>query len=285
MILTVYIRFLLLAHSRSLHVYSTKTSLLVRAMDLDGLNDFIKTFKLDPKDENRVYVGTSMSRLLLWDWTCGRLLRSWTLQSLRSIESLASCADEEAQSEGSCGIVYVGGHGSNKLCGLWRFELFKSNLRPIKLPIYEDKDCSVPCVQVFNAGKIVAAAMGRHLLIGNKHPGGSSESTTWGIFRKYPMSFGLTCIDGYLPSGPNPAAGRSNQESGSKLGDIIVGDQNGALHLFHNSLEWREGWSREPVISRLHWHRSGVRSVKFALDGRTFLFHFHTARNFIRKIS
>ena len=265
------IRFLLLAHSRTLLVYSTKTSLLVRAMDLDDtLGDFIKTFILDPRDGNRVYVGTSMSRLLLWDWTCGRLLQSWRLQGLRSIESIASCADEEAQSEESYGSVYVGGSGSNGSSGLWRFELLENNLMPRNPPIHEDRAGSVPCIQVFSAGKIVAAAMGQHLLIGNKRPGGSSESATWGTFRKYPMSFRLTCMDGYLPDGPNPAAKRPNQENESRLGDIVVGDQHGSLHLFHNSLDWREGWNREPVISRLHWHRSAVKSAKFALDGRTF---------------
>ncbi|KAG0643652.1 WD40-repeat-containing domain protein [Tuber brumale] len=270
-------KFFLLAHSCSLKIYSTKTSLQVREFNLDGKpSEVITSFKLDPLDSSKVYISTSASTICFVDWTTGKLVKSWQLSNIRTIQRLAICMDEKREDDKTCGILYVSGSRSkNSSIMIQRVKLSPS-VAPIEDRVYVVPNPSpVECMQVLDQGNIVTAIAGNALIIGNRNTEeDSSVKKPWGVFRHYPMSFHLACMDAYLPSEPdtiNHKGGRSNRESGreaNRLGDVVVGDNQGALHLFHNVLRVKGLPKGSPVISKMHWHRSRVQAVKWALDGK-----------------
>ncbi|KAG0135924.1 hypothetical protein HOY82DRAFT_589689 [Tuber indicum] len=270
-------KFFLLAHSCSLRIYSAKTSLQVREFNLDGKpSEVITSFKLDPLDSSKVYIGTSASKICFVDWTTGKLVKSWQLNNMRTIQRLAICMDEKREDDTTYGILYVSGSRSkNSSIIIQRIKLSPS-VAPIEDMVYvAPKPSPIGCMQVLDQGNIVTAIAGNALIIGNRNTEeDSSDKKPWGVFRHYPMSFHLACMDTYLHSEPdtiNHKGGRSNRESGreaDRSGDVVVGDNQGALHLFHNVLRVKGLPKESPVISKMHWHRHRVQAVKWALDGK-----------------
>ncbi|RPB01078.1 WD40 repeat-like protein [Choiromyces venosus 120613-1] len=270
-------KFFLLAHSCSLKVYSTKTSLQVREFNLESKpSEAITTFKLDPLDPSKVYIGTSTATIYSVDWTTGKLVQSFQLSNIRAIQSLEICADEEGKNEKTYGILYVSGSRSkNPSTIIQRVTLLLSGA-PVEDRVYAlSKSSPIECMQVLDQGNIVTAIAGNTLVIGNKNTEeDSSDKKSWGVFRRYPMSFRLACMDSYLSSESditNHKGKKSSRDSGreaNKLGDVVVGDNQGALHLFHNVLRVRGTSKGPPVISKMHWHRTRVQAVKWALDGK-----------------
>jgi len=276
----VYHRFFLLAHSCSLKIYSAKTSLQVREFSLDSKpSEVIVCFKLDPLDSSKVYIGTSASTIYFVDWTTGKLVKSWQLGNIRTIQRLAICVDEKREGDETHGIIYVGGPGSKSQSTIIQRVKLSLSVMPIEDRVYVvPKPSPIECMQVLDRGNIVTAIAGNTLIIGNKNTEeDSSDKKPWGFFRHYPMSFHLVCMDAYLPGEPdiiNHKGGGSNRGGGrraNQLGDVIVGDNNGALHLFHNLLRVEGAPKGSPVISKMHWHRSRVQAVKWALDGNVML--------------
>ncbi|CUS13140.1 unnamed protein product [Tuber aestivum] len=270
-------KFFLLAHSFSLKIYSAKTSLQVREFNLDSKpSEVITSFKLDPLDPSKVYIGTSASAIYLVDWTAGKLVKSWQLSNIRTIQCLAICMDEKTEDDKTHGILYVGGSRSENPPVIIQRVKLSLSVAPIEDRIYVfPKSPPIACMQVLGQGSIVTAIAGNTLIIGNKNTEeDSSDKNPWGVFRHYPMSFHLACMDTYLPSEPDIIArkgGKSNRESGreaNQLGDVVVGDNQGALHLFHNVLRVKGVSRGSPVISTMHWHRSRVQAIKWALDGK-----------------
>ena len=70
-------------------------------------------FKLDPLDSSKVYIGTSASTIYFVDWATGKLVKSWQLNNIRTIQRLAICVGEKREDDQAHGIIYVGGSGSN----------------------------------------------------------------------------------------------------------------------------------------------------------------------------
>lgn len=204
----------------------------------------------------------------MWDWVGGNLVHEWNI-GLPSVEFVSACADEKPKSEEFVGTIYAA-ECTQKSGTLWRIRLPKNPQAAVeKVSVFEtavDRICSA---QILDGGKIVVVTAGRTLAIGNKQVGKSK----WGAFRKYPMAFHLTCMDAFLPViGTNEGKGKKGKKAmGDLLGDVVIGDETGAIHVFHNVLRQVEGSNTEPIIRKLHWHRKKARSAKWALDGKSHL--------------
>lgn len=227
----------------------------------------IASYHIDPENDNNAYIATSLGRLFLWDWVDGKLVHEWNI-GLLSLEFVSICADEKPESEEFAGTVYAA-ECVQKSGTLWKIRLPKNpEVAVEKISVFEtpvDRICSA---QILDGGKIIVITAGRTLAIGNKQEGKSK----WGLFRKYPMTFHLTCADSFLPAiETNEGKGKNGRKAkgggGDLLGDVVIGDETGAIHVFHNVLRQKGGSNTEPIIRKLHWHRKKVRSVKWALDG------------------
>ncbi|KAI5853003.1 WD40-repeat-containing domain protein [Morchella snyderi] len=269
-------KYILLAHAKSLKIYSTKTSLLVRNIQipLTKPTERIIAYLLDPVNDSRVYIATSSSQLFLWNWVDGKLFQKWGL-GFSSIGLITVCADEKPDAE-AVGVVYAtDASGNNGF--LYRLELPKNSKTEIKKSIiYKTSNGAISAAQVLLGGTIITIASERTLIIGNKHTaeGVVDENAEWGVFRKFPMTFVVSCMDSYIPADEgNKGKSKKNKKpktpTAGVLGDVVVGDESGSMHLFHNVLRLREENKSEQdqVVRTLHWHRKKVRSVKWASNG------------------
>lgn len=232
----------------------------------------ITSYHIDPENDNNAYIATSVGHLFLWNWVDGKLVQQWNL-GLPSLEFISLSVDEKPESEEFVGTVYAA-ECTQKSGTLWRIRLPKNPETAVeKASVYENTVDRISAAQVLDGGRIAVVIAGRTLAVGNKHVKGQEGKSKWGVFRKYPMTFHLACMDAFLPiveaseSGKGKKGKKARSANGDLLGDVVIGDDTGAMHLFHNVLRLKEGTNSEPVIRKLHWHRKKVRSVKWALDG------------------
>lgn len=233
----------------------------------------IASYYIDPENDNNTYIATSLGRLFLWDWVDGKPVCEWNL-GLPSLQFVSVCADERPESEKFVGTVYAA-ECAQKSGTLWRIQLPKDPRTVVeKICVFETTVDRIYSAQVLDGGKIIVVTAGRTLVVGNKQEGKSK----WGVFRKYPMTFHLTCMDAFLPAiGASERKrmkgkkAKSGGGSGDLLGDVVIGDETGATYVFYNILRQKDGSKRKPVIRALHWHRKKVQSAKWSLDG---MFHF-----------
>lgn len=257
-------------------IYSTKTSLLVRNIQIPLIKptERIIAYLLDPVNDSRVYIATSSSQLFLWNWVDGKLFQKWDL-GFSSIGLITLCADEKPDAE-AVGVVYAT-DASGKNGFLYRLELPKNSKTETKKSIiYKTHNGAISAAQILLGGTIVTIASERTLIIGNKHTaeGVVDENAEWGVFREFPMTFVVSCMDSYIPADEsNKGKSKKNKKTKTTaagvFGDVVVGDENGSMHLFHNVLRLREENKSEQdqIVRTLHWHRKKVRSVKWASNG------------------
>lgn len=184
--------------------------------------------------------------------------------------------DEKPESEEFIGTIYAVESAQRPGGALWRIRLPKNSdpeeaAAVEKTSVYDNAVDGISAAQVLDGGKIVVVTAGRILVVGNRAEQEGQQK--WGVFRKYQMTFPLACMDAFLPpiepsesgKGKKPKKGKS--ASADLLGDVVIGDDTGAMYVFHSVLRQKEGTTSEPVPRALHWHRKRVRSVKWALDG------------------
>lgn len=246
-------RHLFLAHSNVLKVFSTQTSLLVRSFAAPSNADTaekIVGYCLDPTSEDHIYVATQ-SQIFLWSWTTGELVKKWS--PLRGQMQIFVSADMT-----EAGVVFV--ECSRSLTpagrGIWRLKLPMEDGEVEKELVFKT-DSAIPCVQAVDAGRAVCAITDSALLVANK----TSEGA-WIAPRVYPMPQKLTCMDVHVST----AAPRKGKKAVVRSGHVVVGDKIGALYILHDVVLKPQ---ETPSSMKLHWHRSAVSAVKWALDGES----------------
>lgn len=244
-----------MAQAVSLKVYSTTTSLLVRAIDIPTCSsnvrnsDRIVSYCLDPRSDSRVYVTTSCSNIYLFDFTAGRKIRSWNL-GLSAVKHACVCL-EQAIGSSESEVVYTAS-GDSKI----KRHRMSENSVGGGQELYQC-NASVAALRVADAGRAVCLIAGRNVVVLN--------SENWKEPRVYPMDFPLTCMDIYLPD-TSPETTKKKKGAALRHGDIVVGNNEGAIYVLHDVIKSCKAQT-DPRPMKMHWHRMAVSSAKWALDG------------------
>lgn len=252
-----------MAQSLTLKIYSTKTSLLVRSITITDAfvvsnAEYIVSYFLDPRSDDRVYIATSGSKVFLHNVATGELVQKWNI-GVGHVRHVCVCAGQ-ALSEDESEVLYVAaGHPNLMEESVWRVSLIVAKVS--KTEIYRSR---IPIVdlRVADAGKAVCLISGRDIAIVN------SNGAKWLAPRVYKMAIELTCMDVYSGSSATPA--KKGKKGGAKRGgDVVVGDTAGAIYVLHDVIKSSKVEDHTPM--KLHWHRLAVSSVKWALDGMSSL--------------
>ena len=245
----------------SLKIYSTKTSLLVRMITVPASNSALITpehvvaYFVDPKSDDRVYIATSHSQLYLYDLTTGKLVGSpWKL-ALGLTLHVCVCPDQKPESPKS-EVVYAVAQLSDSSLSVWRVTLSGPQVSG-KVVIYSTRN-RITRLCVADAGRAVCLIAAREVVVIN------GEGTEWHAPRVYKMANPLTCMDTQVSD--LSTGKKSKKNGGRRRGDIIVGDNVGALYVLHDVIKYSKVETGH-TPRRLHWHRTAVSSVKSALDG------------------
>jgi len=252
-------RHLLVAQALSLKIYSTKTSLLVRTIKVPTSDSALTTpehvvsYFIDPKSDDRAYIATSNSQLYLYNRTTGERVGNPCKLALGPTRHVCACPDQKLESPES-EVVYAVSQLLDESYSVWRIALSGHKVSG-KVVIYSTRN-NITRLRVADAGRAVCLISAREIVVVN------GEGAEWHAPRVYKMANPLTCMDIQ-----DTAMGKkSKKNGGQRRGDIVVGDNVGALYVLHDVIKYSKV-EADHTPRKLHWHRMAVSSVKFALDG------------------
>ncbi|KAK6344914.1 hypothetical protein TWF718_006866 [Orbilia javanica] len=279
-------KYILLAQGPSLKIFSTKTSLLYRTLQHlrppptqfpyapAGNYSSIANYTLDPANPSQVYTILFSGDILLWDYTEGTIEGYWKTD-LRQGQYLAWC-----------GLHALPSTPDSKETTLWTYH--EHSLRDFsRKTVREIRALTIPTPSVTEEPVTIASrlilsideARPRHLVIldsntfavdsgdsfyvGNRQrstattevaPEAATNAPEWRI-RKVSTPGKIMSMDAIT----------RHKKSGAIQGDVAVGDNTGQIFIYHDILNSTS--STKIVKSKLHWHRTGVGSIKYSKDG------------------
>lgn len=188
---------------------------------------------------------------------------SWDLR-LGILTHLVICADEQMAMKDSERIVYA--TGGDRREKLWQVRL-RRHEKPAATVIAETT-LPITIVQIHASGSAVCISAGKEILVINKARDGG-----WLAPRRYFVEDGITCMDVNFPDRPSEQTQeKRSKKNDSRRGDIVVGNKIGALYVFQDVVRPPANTS-DPIVRKLHWHRTAAHAVKWALEGGLFSFN------------
>ena len=274
--MTFPVRYLLLAYDTSMHVYSTSTSLLTRKL-ITAKSGFIVGFVLSPTDPNLLYVATNLGSLYKYDWNKGKHLGRWDISS--QIFNLAG--SDLAPTPAERDIIYTVDKKGQWMITAHRLS-GKADASKTELRTLLKSSEPVTALKVLAGGKIIVASSGPRLMIGTSDlavPASLNDLSY--VWRELSCPEWITSLDARSPSDASRVPGTGlvgtnpPKSKGQPAVDIVVGDLKGAIFVYEDLLgklvrKERRGKSvtgQDLTPQRLHWHRNGVATTKWSLDG------------------
>ena len=266
-------RFLLVAYSNSIAVYSTSNSFLVRQLRVHTV-DSISAFAFSSSVQGHLYLSTISGTIEKWDWTEGSRLGRWRVSS--PIYSLVTA--EQDVDDSSSDLVYT---IDRKAQGSWLISVHRltGDKDGVKTDVKTLFTFSgmLSSIKVLEKARVIVATSGSQLIFGSSDEPALSPlrdvSYTWRIIEcpEHIVSadFRLRPSEGIQKSSKG---GRSSADAV----DIVLGGLKGSIHIYEDLLrkiiqrDHHAGKGSFVEISsrRLHWHRNAVQAVKWSADGQ-----------------
>ncbi|KZF21962.1 WD40 repeat-like protein [Xylona heveae TC161] len=265
-------KYLFVANETAVHIYSTATSLLVRALVIGGTT-VVTGYALSPTKPNTLYVSTLSGLIYHWDWVEGEKLGRWEIGS-----DIFGLAVAPMPSQPHQDIVYT---VDKKQKWMLTAHKLMSGIEASKTELatlYRSTN-PITSLRIVQGGRVIVATSGDRLLVGfsEAFQSPSLQELSY-VFREISSSEWITCIDIRESSGERQSGGKkakSQQGNRAPSVDIVVGGLQGAIFVHEDLLNKmiqmeRPSTGRETfkiTPRKLHWHREAVNTVKFSLDG------------------
>lgn len=264
-------KFLLVAYSTSIAVYSTSTSLLVRKLRIYKA-DSISAFAFSSTEQSHLYFSTISGTIEKWDWIEGLRLNRWRISS--SIYSLVTA--KHNQDDSGSDLVYTidrKGQGQwllsvHRLAG--REECAKTDVKTLLT-----NQQALSSVKVLGNGRVIVATSGSQLILGTSDepaPSPLNDVSYWWRVIECPEYIVSTDVR-VRSSGEIKKMSKEGGSTSNTI-DIVLGGLKGSIHIYEDLLRKlikrdRAGKksSADVTSRRLHWHRNSVQAVKWSADG------------------
>ncbi|KAI9817089.1 MAG: hypothetical protein M1827_001201 [Pycnora praestabilis] len=272
-------KYLILAYTSAICIYSNATSLLVRSLPVSSSNSKaskITAYVLSAIDPNKLYVSTAQGLVYLWDWVEGKKLGRWDLNSQiggMTVSSMVIAGN-------TFDIVYTNERKHDR----WRVTAHKlmsgTEAADTESRSIYDTRKPLSLLKVLPESNVIVATSGQRLLVGASN---SSTITSLGklkfVWREIVSSEQITCMD--VKGTPRKSVGgkvaKANglgHQDGPVI-DVAVGGAKGIIYLHEdllNKLTQNERQSQSKgglkmAPRQMHWHREGVSTLKWSLDG------------------
>ncbi len=273
-ILTADEKYLILAYTTSLQVYSCADSLLLRSVKLPiplgtGHAEHIISACLSPSNADLVWVASSLGRVWLIDWTTGEgpsshvrvkceLLSGMTVESMK-------IGGESRDVPFIC--TNKGRDWSIVACDIQDVVLKSSKaLLSQRSPIHN--------IQAVGDGRTLVASAERNVLLGSLR---SSNVTSFSDidyeFFSFDCSDDITCLDVRTAERVHLNRASQRKEGDEPVVDVAVGCARGAVFSYNDLLPQLRAlqipktrdYSLQP--RKYHWHRKAVHALKWSRDG------------------
>lgn len=231
---------------------------------------------LSPTDANLLYVAANSGSIYKYDWNKGKHLGRWDISSHISNLSTSESSPNPAERD----IIYtVDKKGqwmitAHRLSG--KAEASKNEVRTLlKSSEY------VTGLKVLAGGKTIVASSGPRLMIGSTNLAGPASLNDLSyVWREISCPEWITSLDARIPSDTSQVPGfggvgtNPSRPQGQATVDIVVGNLKGSIFVYEDLLGKLVRKERGKAVTgqdltsqRLHWHRYGVATTKWSLDG------------------
>jgi NET1-associated nuclear protein 1 (U3 small nucleolar RNA-associated protein 17) len=260
--------FLFLATSRGVHVYSTTESLLVRTLPIQD----VVSFALSLSNSSFLYVVTSSSEIVLFDWTTGEELK-------KSFFTLPVSAVAIAQLAATKQDMLFAIQSEDSEDGL-RDHITVQNISSTSVRLFFVSMQTLRHLKVLDNGRTIIAASETQLCIGTLNGEPLDASTELAdlpsryVWRTLKTTEPVTCLDAQLRS--------LSSKKQRVIVDLVFGNAKGEVIVYEDilyKLEENEKFKvkdlgLKPVIN--HWHREAPATVKWSLDGTNLAIFWRT---------
>ena len=265
-------RFLLVAYSNSIAVYSTSTSLLVRQLRIDTA-DSVSAFAFSSTTQGHLYLSTISGTIEKWDWAEGSRLGRWrTSSSIYSLMTAKQKTDDPIYD-----LVYT---IDRKAQGSWLISVHclaghEAGAKADVKTLFTNQQ-ALSSINVLERGRVIVATSGSELILGSSDEPAPSPlkdvSYTWRVI-ECPEHIASTDVR-VRPSEGVQKSSKGGRSSADAI-DIVIGGLKGSIYIYEDLLrkiirrDHRAGKGNSVDITsrRLHWHRNGVQAVKWSADG------------------
>lgn len=249
---------LILATDKDVLIYSTRTSLLVRKLNI-GERSTIVSYALVPANTNFLYIGLQNDNIYKYEWTSGRQLWHYKIPSrLKSITPTSSGPDGD-----NLLIVHSTEKGGRSLSSL-SFDANGELTGEGPMISHESLNGSVK----FSAETGIAIICSSDTAYVGQFIEKADETGRELQWNQISFPSSMTCFDAQIL--PPSASTKSKKRARSPTVNIAVGLTSGEIHLYsdilNQGLGLTDNQSSSVTTRRLHWHRTAPLSVKFSPD-------------------
>ncbi|KAJ9659122.1 NET1-associated nuclear protein 1 [Neophaeococcomyces mojaviensis] len=257
-VLTPDEQFLILATDKSIHIYATKTSLLVRTLHISRKSAIV-SYAQTPGQDQFLIVGLEDGNLFKYDWTSGR--RVWQFKLDRSLKNVTPTSSGP---EGDS-LLVVHSSGSTR-SALTSLTLSSSGHETGRKVMLANKDLKAGVRFSAQLG-VVVVCTNDSAFIGQLHQKDESgESLQW---HQVSIAADITCFDAQILP-PVATVFQSKKRAVFATVHLALGLKSGEIQMCNDVLNKTanaQGPSSQNVHThRLYWHRAAPRSVKFSPD-------------------
>lgn len=272
-------RNIIIATQTSVHIYSTRTSLLVTTLAHDP-ESIITAYLISPSDASILFTTSRSGIVTVWNWR--------EAKKLHEFEGAPPCrgADIALSSEGSVVLYTI--EESSRSCIVARV-FGKDSHEIVSRTTILRHDKAITVLQALPDSNIVIGMTQIGLIIGRaEHIG--QMTFTWREIKcsEAPTSFAARTSQGPVLSGDAKGA----KQKAATI-DVAVGGAKGCIYVYENlaaklGLTGRSSKAineaLSPAVRELHWHREAVGTVAWSLDGMYTVYRRPASSDKTRKL-
>jgi len=274
-------KYLLVADSKSLHVYSTETSLLAHTLFEEDVGP-VTAYALSATSPHLVYVAYSVGQIIKWDWVTARKIGRWDVGA--KVQNMAVIIQPESDED----FVYCHeAEDGHSVCIRALRTRRQTSEREQRSELKQLLNTSSPIrgIRVVLQGKYVIVATVDSITIGKRIKTSRTALEEFEyLWREFKLSKHITTFDVYHREQQETNNGKKAASDQQDILDIAIGDDTGVIMLFEDilasiaAIESSQKGKKDRADSaeslrpkRLHWHRDTVGSVKWSSDGMLLL--------------
>jgi NET1-associated nuclear protein 1 (U3 small nucleolar RNA-associated protein 17) len=256
-------RFLFLATSRDVQVYSTSESLLVRSLPIRE----VVTYSLSLSNSNFLYAVTASREVVLLDWTTGK-----EIKKSASVMPISAIAIAQISKTNQDTLFAIQREESED--GL-RDHITVQDISSPAVRLFFVSMQSLRHLQVLDHGRMIIAASETQICIGTLTGSPLDASTELAdlpsryVWRTLKAIEPVTCLDAQIRTASSSGSSKKQR----LICDLVFGNLKGEVIVYEDilfKLEENEklkgkDMALKPIVN--HWHREAPATVKWSLDG------------------
>ncbi|KAK5083332.1 NET1-associated nuclear protein 1 [Exophiala xenobiotica] len=251
-VLTPDEQFLILATKQDIHIYATKTSLLLRTLHVAKTSEITTYAQIQPQ-EQFIAVGLKDGTLLKYDWTTGR--RVWALDFNGSITAITSTSSS-VEADGFL-MINESDDGSYNMTSL---ALDATGRQVGRRHLLSQKTLIKPQV-CFAADLGIVTVCSKDTILVGQLGSDDGEDAAPLLWKEVSVNGKIVCFHAQIL----PASKQAKKGSNQPIVNVAVGLRSGEIYLYNDLLN-NANTGNDLHIRRLHWHRAAPRTVKFSPD-------------------